>query len=66
MKIKNISLIIAAITLLATILIAIRGRGMMRIVPIFCGIIIGYIASLIIGGITGTSLVNVDAITNAA
>ena len=63
---KNISLIIAAITLLATILIAIRGRGMMRIVPIFCGIIIGYIASLIIGGITGTSLVNVDAITNAA
>jgi uracil permease len=63
---KNISLIIAGITLLATILIAIRGRGMMRIVPIFCGIIIGYIASLIIGGITGTSLVNVDAITNAA
>jgi uracil permease len=63
---KNISLIIAGITLLATILIAIRGRGMMRIVPIFCGIIIGYISSLIIGGITGTSLVNVDAITNAA
>ncbi len=39
---------------------------MMRIVPIFCGIIVGYVASIIIGAMTDTSLINTDAITNAA
>ena len=63
---KNIALTIASITLLATILMAIWGRGMMRIVPIFCGIIVGYVASIIIGAMTDTSLINTDAITNAA
>ncbi len=63
---KKIALLIASITLLSTILMAIRGRGMMRIVPIFCGIIVGYVASIIIGAMTDTSLINTDAITNAA
>jgi len=63
---KDVALIVAAITLLATLITAITGKGMMRIVPIIVGIIVGYIASLIIGGIFGVSLVNMDAISSAA
>lgn len=63
---KEISLVVAAITLLATMLMAIRGRGMFRIVPILCGIVVGYIASLIIGAITDVNLVNSGAIASAA
>ena len=62
---KSTSLIIAAITLSATVLTAILGKGMMKIVPIIVGIIVGYIASLIIGPLMGTDLVNFGNVGSA-
>ena len=40
---------IAAISLLATMLTAIRARGLLKLVPILVGVIVGYIVSLILG-----------------
>jgi len=63
---KSTSLIIAAITLGAVVLTAILGKGMMKIIPIIVGIIVGYIASLIIGPLMGVSLVSFEAVGSAA
>jgi len=63
---KSASLLIAAITLIATLLTAVMGRGMMRIIPIIVGIIAGYIASLIVGSATGTGFVNFGAVSAAS
>ncbi len=40
--------IIAAVALIVTILVSLLGRGLFRLVPILCGIVAGYIASLIL------------------
>jgi len=40
---------IAAISLLATMLTAIRARGLLKLVPILVGVAVGYIASLFVG-----------------
>ncbi|MGB0960912.1 MAG: uracil-xanthine permease family protein [Halocynthiibacter sp.] len=62
---KNIAMLIAAIALGATIITAIIGKGIMRIVPIIVGIVVGYIAALVIGAATGQSLVSFGAIADA-
>ncbi|MGB0902942.1 uracil-xanthine permease family protein [Halocynthiibacter sp.] len=62
---KSTALIIAAVSLGATMLTAILGRGIMRIVPILVGVIAGYIAAMIMGVITGESLIDGSAFTNA-
>ncbi|SPF76183.1 Uracil permease [Aliiroseovarius pelagivivens] len=63
---KSYALIIAAISLGTTMLIAIRGRGMIKVVPIIFGVIAGYGAALILGVITGESLVNFQSFSDAA
>ncbi len=63
---KTASLIVAAITLTATLLTAILGKGMMKIVPIIVGIIVGYIASLVIGPLMGVGFVNFGNVGSAA
>lgn len=40
---------IAAVSLLATMLTAIRARGLLKLVPILVGVAVGYIASLFVG-----------------
>jgi len=40
---------IAAISLLATMLTAIRARGLLKLVPILIGVAVGYVASLLVG-----------------
>jgi len=40
---------IAAISLLATMLTAIRARGLLKLVPILIGVAVGYVASLMVG-----------------
>ncbi|MFY0594930.1 MAG: uracil-xanthine permease [Cognatishimia sp.] len=62
---KGHALIIAAISLGTTMLIAIRGKGMMKVLPILCGIIVGYISALILGLITGTTIVGFANVINA-
>lgn len=47
---------IAAISLLATMLTAIRARGLLKLVPILIGVAVGYIASLFVGIVEFTKL----------
>jgi len=46
---ENTAMTISLITLGATVLISILGRGMLKLIPILCGIIIGYTISLFFG-----------------
>lgn len=54
------ALMISMITLLATIITSLLGRGLFKLVPILVGIIVGYITSLAFG------IVNFDAVGQAA
>ncbi|KPN61755.1 Uracil permease [Aliiroseovarius sp. xm-m-379] len=63
---KGIALILAAVSLGATMITAILGRGIMRVVPIIVGVIAGYVTALIIGAITGESLINTAPLAGAA
>ena len=51
---------IAAISLLATMLTAIRARGLLKLVPILVGVAVGYIVSIFMG------IVDFSKVTNAA
>lgn len=63
---KYLALIIAAISLGTTMLVAILGKGVMKVVPIIAGVIAGYIASLILGPLTGNAIVNFASFNDAA
>jgi len=63
---KGASLILATVTLLSVIIAAVMGKGIMRIVPIIVGIVVGYIAALILGPLFGVQFVNTAAIGDAA
>ena len=41
--------ILAIITLLTTVIVSLFGKGVLRLIPIFAGIIVGYIASIFFG-----------------
>lgn len=51
---------VAAISLLATMLTAIRARGLLKLVPILVGVAVGYVVSLFVG------IVDFSKVTNAA
>ena len=51
---------IAAISLLATMLTAIRARGLLKLVPILVGVAVGYVVSIFMG------IVDFSKVTNAA
>lgn len=51
---------ISLITLAVTVLTMLLGKGMFRVLPILCGIVAGYIASLLFG------IVSFDAVSSAA
>lgn len=51
---------IAAISLLATMLTAIRARGLLKLVPILVGVAVGYVVSLVVG------IVDFSRVTDAA
>lgn len=46
---QNVAMGVAFFSLAVTVLVAIRGRGLLRLVPILCGIGSGYVASLFLG-----------------
>lgn len=46
---ENQAMLIAMLSLGVTVLAAIRGRGMLRLIPIVCGIVAGYVAALFAG-----------------
>jgi uracil permease len=43
--------LLAIIALFTTVTVSLFGKGMLRLIPIFSGIIVGYIASIFLGGI---------------
>ena len=45
----NTAIAVAGIALLATMLTAIRARGLLKLVPILVGVAVGYIAAAIAG-----------------
>lgn len=55
----NQAVIVALISVFATILVSLLGKGLVRLLPIFAGIVAGYIASFAFG------LVNLDAVSTA-
>ncbi len=63
---KGIALTLALVALGATMITAILGRGIMRVVPIIVGVIAGYLAAIILGMITGESLINTTPVAEAA
>lgn len=52
----DLALTIAAISLLATMLTAIRARGLLKLVPILVGVAVGYIISLFFGVVDFTKV----------
>ncbi len=46
---EGLALFISMISLAVTILVSLRGKGMLRLIPILCGIGAGYVLSLIFG-----------------
>lgn len=47
---------LAGISLLTAILVLILGRGLIKLVPIVCGIVVGYIVALVMGKVEFTSV----------
>jgi uracil permease len=43
------ALVVSLISLATTILVSLRGKGMFRLIPILCGIVVGYLLSLPLG-----------------
>ncbi|WP_374286014.1 uracil-xanthine permease family protein [Lactococcus sp.] len=58
-------IIIALITVLSIVVFSIYGRGFLSVVPILLGIVTGYVAALIIGKITGTTIVSFSGLSSA-
>ncbi len=54
------SMIVGLCSLGVTVLVSILGRGMLKLIPILCGIVVGYILSLFFG------FVDFSPVTNAA
>ncbi|MBE3606051.1 uracil-xanthine permease [Campylobacter sp. RM13119] len=46
---QNEAMLVAGVSLVATILVMMLGRGMFRLIPILCGILVGYITSYFFG-----------------
>jgi len=62
---ENQAILLAAISLIVTMLIALLGKGLFRVVPILLGVVVGYIAALIISVSGAANLVDFSAVTSA-
>ncbi|NLM99804.1 MAG: uracil-xanthine permease [Campylobacteraceae bacterium] len=57
---ETTAMTIAFLALITTMLVALMGKGLFRLLPIFCGIVVGYIVSLMAG------IVDFSAFSNAS
>lgn len=55
--------VLALVALLTAIVISIKGRGLLKIIPIFCGIIVGYATALIFYNVDLTPIANASWIS---
>lgn len=59
------ALTIAGISLLATVIAAILGKGLLRVVPILCGLVVGYIAALLLQFVGGPDMIDFTTVRAA-
>ncbi|NHI71835.1 uracil-xanthine permease [Lactococcus petauri] len=59
-------LAISMITVMAIVIFSIYGKGFLSVVPILLGIITGYVAAIIIGKVTGQSIVDFSNVSQAS
>lgn len=59
-------LLIGMVTLLAVILFNMYGKKIIGVIPILLGLIVGYIFALIIGAVTGQSIVDLSGVAKSA
>lgn len=50
--------LLAIVTLLTTVVVSLFGKGLLRLIPIFAGIVVGYIVALLSGIVDFTSVAN--------
>ena len=50
--------LLAIVALLTTVVVSLFGKGLLKLIPIFCGIVVGYIASVFMGLIDFQSVVD--------
>jgi uracil permease len=62
---EGTAMAIAAIALGTTVLFALLGKGLIRVIPILAGAAAGYLAALVFGLFQGTSLVDFSAVAAA-
>ena len=62
---EGTAIALAAIALGTTVLLALLGRGLLRVVPILTGAAIGYVAALVLGLFQEAPLVDFSAVTAA-
>ncbi|EKF50502.1 uracil-xanthine permease family protein [Lactococcus garvieae] len=58
-------LAISMITVMAIVIFSIYGKGFLSVVPILLGIVTGYVAAIIIGKVTGQSIVDFSNVAQA-
>ena len=63
---QGYAIVLAVIALGTTIIISMLGSGFLRVVPILGGLIVGYIAALILGAIVGVNFVDFSPVAKAA
>ena len=59
-------LMIALVTLFAVLAFNMFGKGLTSLIPILLGIIVGYVFTLIVQKITGTTIISIDEISKSA
>ena len=57
---------LALVALTTTILISMFGKGLLRLIPIFAGIVVGYLTAVIFDDLVITDLVNFEPVKDAA
>jgi len=62
---EGTAMAVAAIALGTTVLFALLGKGLIRVIPILAGAAVGYLAALVFGLFGDTSLVDFSAVTAA-
>ncbi|MFI3328927.1 MAG: solute carrier family 23 protein [bacterium] len=59
------TMVVAVITFFTVVIVSLKGKGMMKLVPFLIGIATGYVSAVILHFTTGQNLMDFSAITNA-
>lgn len=59
-EVDYLAILVALFSLAVTIAVVLRGKGLLKLIPILCGITAGYILTLILGKVSFDPIVNAD------